>query len=62
MDKNDYYHSFKTQLEGWLRVESRSRVTRPLTQVYMMIKMIIIIILKFDLEVDSGKNLGHGLG
>jgi hypothetical protein len=43
-------------------VESRSQVTRPLTQVYMMIKIIIIIILKPDLEVDSGKNLGHGLG
>jgi hypothetical protein len=62
-DKNSYYYSFKTQLDRRFLGQSlshwlRSRSWVGLTRVSIRIKVIIIIALKPDSNVDSGQDPG----
>jgi len=63
MDKSDYYYSFKTRFKSQIKAMSRSCVMAWITgregqyelnRVNIKIKMVIIIIIKLDMRVDSG--------
>jgi hypothetical protein len=47
-DKNNYYYSFKTQLEGRSEARSESQVELTIEWINVMLKIIIIMVLKLD--------------
>jgi hypothetical protein len=61
-NKSDYYHNFKTRLrvDPGQRLGHRSRVSTRVDQVNIKIKMVIIVVLKPDLRIDSKQVLDYG--
>jgi hypothetical protein len=59
-DKNSYYNSFEIRINGWSGVRPESRV-KMVNSGQHKTKMVIIIILKLDLRVNSRQDPTYGL-